>query len=155
MKRILAALALMACVGLAFMPADADRIFDTQVGLLTDPSPGFAGVVCSTWNNDSDPNGGYVAFNPGTGKYFHLVQVYADSTDTAQQFTIRFWESSTDSTSIYNGAITVDVGAGQCGLLCSYPIQCAKVTFTSVGTSDDITAIGYLKTTAGPTVAAD
>ena len=152
MKKILASLALVAVVGLALLPAQADRPY---VDRQTDPPPGYVAMVCSTWNNDSDPNGGYVAFNPPSGKYFHLVQVYADSTDAAQQFTIRFWESSTDSTSIYNGAITVDAGAGATGLLCSYPVQCAKVTFTSMGTSDDFTAIGYVKTPAGPVVDAD
>lgn len=152
MKKILATLALVAAFGLALMPAQADRPYvETQ----TDPVPGYGAVVCSVWNNDSDPNGAYTSMNPGTGKYFHLVQVYGNAASEAQSFTIRFWETTTDSTSIYSGAITVDVASGAGGLLAEFPVQCAWLSFTGVATTDDITVMGYLKTTTGPTVVAD
>lgn len=160
MKKILATLAFAGVAALVVWsmvapPASADRISDVVVNRIKDPPNGYAAIVCSVWNNDSDPNGEYTSMNPGTGKYFHRVQIYANAMSAAQTFTIRFWESTTDSTSIYSGALIMDAINTEGGLIADFPIQCAWLSFTGIADTDDITVIGYLKTTTGPTVAAD
>ena len=160
MKKILATLALVGVASLVAWsliapPATADRISDLVVDRIKDPPNGYAAIVCSVWNNDSDPDGEYTSMDPGTGKYFHRVQIYANAMSAGQTFTIRFWETTTDSTSIGGGAMVMDAINTEGGLIADFPIQCAWLTFTGVAATDDITVIGYLKTTTGPTVAAD
>lgn len=126
------------------MMVSADRTFDTTVDKLKDPAQGYSTVVCSVWDNSSYPDGEYTDLANVSGYWYHLIQVKADACNAAQAVAIRFWASSTDSTSIYDGTIEVDLASGEGGVR-SFPVRCYKVTLTGVAATDDVTMIGYAR----------
>lgn len=144
-KFLLGAAVLGLAAWMIFGPvADAQRLDGTSVRQLWTPPQGYSALVCSTWNNDSDPDGGYIDLANKSGYFYHLIAVHEDSCSAPQQVTIRFWSSSTDSTTIYNGAITLDLAEAGTGWH-YFPVKCYKVTFTSVDNTDDITVVGYAR----------
>jgi hypothetical protein len=144
-KFLLGAAILGVAAWLIFSPAtDAQRIDGVSVRQIWDSPRGYSTVVCSVWNNDSDPDGGYTTLANKTGYWYHLIQVQENAPGAAQAVTLRFWASATDSTSIYDGALTVDLVSGGSGLH-SFPVRCYKVSLTGVDATDDLSVIGYAR----------
>jgi len=145
MIRALAALVVWMIAG---TPTDvgADRIFDVTVAEMKDPAEGYSTVVCSVWNNDSDPLGTacYSTFDAPAGYWFHMIVIEENVCNDAQAVTIRFWASSTDSTSIYDGTIEVDLLSGGTDQYI-YPVRCYKVSVIGISATEDLTMIGYAR----------
>jgi hypothetical protein len=127
------------------MQVGADRIHDTTVDKLKDSPQGYSSVVCSVWINDSDPLGTakYSTFDAPTGHYFHLIQIYSQDASAEQSIEVRFWASSTDSTTILAAVDTVWAAANAYQLEQAFPIKCYKMSVTGIAVTEDWKVIGY------------
>ena len=109
---------------------------------------GFWGFVDSTWESSSNPSAEYTTVNAPTGKRFHYFEMWStklnDAATPAELFTISFWRSSTDSTSIVAQRTVRLHEQGKVAPLRFY-VDAFKASLTTVGTGDSLTVRGYYK----------
>lgn len=145
----LAALAVIgwALFGPAVKDTVAERIDYVSVDGLNDAPRGYSdAIVCSSFVNNTNAHGAaeYQDVSAPTGKYFDYILAGGGIPGAAQVFTIRFWLTSTDSTSIYDGAITVNLPSTTPDWV-AFPVRCVKMSLTGVTATDDFYIIGFCK----------
>lgn len=147
MRKYMILIAVASLVALTACGAFAGhRVIGTDSGV--DGPDAYSAYVDSIWWSSSNPAGaGYTTLNAPTGYRFKLIEIWSNKTlgaaTTDETFTVRFWTSSTDSTSFNDDASSIVLQEKAAPL--KFPVDCYKASFLSVGTSDSITARGYIK----------
>ena len=110
---------------------------------------GYATIVDSTWFKSANPAGAaaYTTVVSPTNQRIHEFWIWSDKVNQAassdEAFTVRFWTSSTDSTSITASALRIYLNPMAPPY--KFPVDCYKVSLTSVGTSDSVKAYAFCK----------
>ena len=125
---------------------------------IVESSQGFAAVIDTVMANVNSNT--YFKWSAPTGYRFQRIDVYLITpSEDSEACKIRFWYSSTDSTTINkpDGAMTIGlpiqiVGGSKYttaqgdGQTCwQFPIDCAAVSVTEHADTDDFMMIGFLR----------
>jgi hypothetical protein len=146
MRKFLLALAMIAVV---CVPAQAQRLDWTRVDRLDDAQDGYAKTKVVKWGYDClTASETSYNFEADTGYKFSAFTIFP-TTQSAVCCSLRVWWSDTDST-LLGGAVNsdrkfpVNFNTGSASPI-TFWIECTKVEFTAVASSEALHVVGYEK----------
>ena len=127
--------------------AQSRPFVEDNVTVLKAPTHGYSTVVDSSYINSAHPLGTacYSLVSAPTGYWFHLIEVYSQDATGDQAITVRFFDTSTDSTTIMAAPDTIQALASAAELEAAYPIKCVSMSITGIADTEDWKVIGYCK----------